>query len=87
MSISGMISLGSFFDHFGSCCDGEDCSGYEGEGMLMDSVVAEVEEEIEGFLIRRNLFGLSLKLFNFVFVSGRAQRQSGRVRGNRQGRY
>ncbi|CAG5104589.1 Oidioi.mRNA.OKI2018_I69.chr1.g1365.t1.cds [Oikopleura dioica] len=33
-----------FFEHFGSCCDGEDCSGYEGEGMLMDSVV---EEEIE----------------------------------------
>ena len=23
-----------FFSHFGSCCDGDDCSGYEGEAVV-----------------------------------------------------
>jgi len=37
-----------FFEHFGSCCENDDCSGYEGEEMLMDALEFEENENEEG---------------------------------------
>jgi len=40
-----------FFDHFGSCCEDGDCSGYEGEGVVMEALNGMMHDALPSILV------------------------------------
>merc|ERR1711892_848338 len=40
-----------FFDHFGSCCEDGDCSGYEGEGVVMEALNGMMHDALPSTLV------------------------------------